>query len=187
MSHARTTPPTQPHLQRRQLVLGALAFTASPWALAQAPLSPAASHATGPSTPAIQGLTWDGQPLALSDLRGQVVLVFHWATDCAVCRDKMHEMRANVAGWGQQPFRLLGVNWDTQRSELERYEKLVQQTIPPAQRLQSIWAGDGQYKSSLERPARLPMAQLIDKRGQWVAQYSGRIPAEAWDQIASLL
>jgi thiol-disulfide isomerase/thioredoxin len=173
--------------QRRRLMLGALALAAAPWVQAQAPISEAAPEPSIPLIPVLQGLTVDGQRLALSDLRGKVVLVFHWATTCAVCRDKMHELRANVAGWREQPFRLLGVNWDTQRQDLEHYEGLVQQTVPEAQRLQSIWTGDDGYQSSMERPAHLPMAQLIDKRGQLIAQYSGRIPPEAWDRIASLL
>ncbi len=165
-------------------MLSAVALTCTPWVQAQ---TTHPGSASGPAVPVLQGSTLDGQRLALSDLRGQVVLVFHWATDCAVCRDKMHEMRANVAGWKQQPFRLLGVSWDTRRGDLERYEALVRQTVPAAQRLQSIWTGDDQYLSTLDRPTHLPMAQLVDKTGRLVAQYSGRIPPAAWDRIASLL
>jgi hypothetical protein len=33
----------------------------------------------------------------------------------------------------------------------------------------------------------LPAAFLLDKTGQLVEQYHGRIPPEAWDRIADLL
>ena len=176
-------------LLRRQLMLGTLALGLAPWAQAQS-TTPAPAGSAGnqaPDLPVLQGLTVDGQRLALSEMRGQVVLVFHWATDCAVCRDKMHEMRANLAGWSGEPFRLLGVNWDARRSELARYEALVRQTVPAPQRLTSIWAGDAAFQSSMARPSHLPMAQLIDKQGRLVETYNGRVPPQAWDRIAALL
>lgn len=172
---------------RRRLMLGALALACSPAILAQNGYRPDVHDVAAGVLPLLQGQTVSGQRLALSDLQGQVVLVFHWSTGCAVCRDKMHEMRANVAGWAGQPFRLLGVNWDTRRSDLVDYEALLRQTVPPAQRLQSIWTGDGHYQSSMPRPTHLPMAYLIDKQGRLVDAYSGRIPPDAWDRIASLL
>ena len=173
--------------QRRRLMLGTLALGLAPWAQAQSPVPVDPAGDQAPDLPVLQGSTVDGQRLALSGMRGQVVLVFHWATDCAVCRDKMHEMRANLAGWSGAPFRMLGVNWDNLRSDLARYEALVRQTVPAPQRLISIWAGDASFQSSTPRPLHLPMAQLIDKRGRLVETYSGRIPPEAWDRIAALL
>jgi len=50
-----------------------------------------------------------------------------------------------------------------------------------------LWAGDGSYKDSFGKPAQLPAAFLVDKRGKVVERYQGRIPAEAWDKIAELL
>jgi len=104
-----------------------------------------------------------------------------------VCRDKMHEMRANLAGWQQQPFTLLGVNMDARRQDLSSYETLLRQTIPAAQRLRSIWAADPFFVNSLGPPTLLPSSALIDKDGRLVERYSGRIPPEAWDRIAELL
>jgi cytochrome oxidase Cu insertion factor (SCO1/SenC/PrrC family) len=173
-------------LRRRQLIAGTMLLACTPPILAQNRLESAAPE---PATdfPRLQGQTVDGQRLALVELRGQVVLVFHWSTGCAVCRDKMHEMRANVAGWAGRPFQLLGVNWDARRNDLLDYESLLRQTVPREQRLQSIWTGDEHYVSSMARPNHLPMASLIDKQGRLVDTYNGRIPPEAWDHIASLI
>jgi peroxiredoxin len=154
-----------------------------------APLADA-SHAATPATPAVQtlaGQSANGQDLSLSALQGRVVLVFFWATGCAVCRDKMSELRANVAGWEDQPFSLLGVNMDTRHQDLVDYERLLTQTVPEAQRLVSIWAGGPGFKNSLGTPEHLPSTALINKQGQLVRRYSGRIPPAAWDDIAELL
>jgi peroxiredoxin len=116
-----------------------------------------------------------------------VVLVFYWTTGCAVCRDKMRELRANLSGWNGQAFALLGVNLDDKRQDWQTYERLVAQTIAPAQRFASVWHGDADYRDSMGRPEQVPSACLINKAGQLIERYKGRIPAEAWDRISELL
>jgi peroxiredoxin len=140
-----------------------------------------------PATPALEGTSADGQRLQLAAFKGRVVLVFYWATGCAVCRDKMRELRSNLLGWRDQPFTLLGVNMDTRREDWLVYESLVAQSINAAQRFVSVWAGGADFRDTMGRPAQLPSACLIDKRGQLVEQYRGRVPAEAWNRIADLL
>jgi cytochrome oxidase Cu insertion factor (SCO1/SenC/PrrC family) len=138
--------------------------------------------------PALQGRTLAGQPFSLAALRGKVTLVVFWSTDCAVCHDKMPELRANAQGWRGKPFELVTVSVDRKLQDTADYERLVQATVRNKdERLLSLWAGDPAYQSSLERPAHLPAAYLIDKSGRVVEQYSGRIPPEAWDRIADLL
>jgi hypothetical protein len=172
---------SRPSSRRRQL-LGCLPLLA--WPLVQA--QPAAVAAAA-SFPALEGRTTDGQRLGLAGLRGRVVLIFYWSTGCAVCRDKMHEMRANLAGWQQQPFTLLGVNMDARRQDLSSYEALLRQTVPATQRLRSVWAADPSFVDSLGPPTQVPSGALIDKNGRLVERYTGRIPPEAWDRIAELL
>ncbi|MBA4262378.1 MAG: TlpA family protein disulfide reductase [Comamonadaceae bacterium] len=137
--------------------------------------------------PELEGTAPDGQHLRLAGLRGRVVLVFYWATGCAVCRDKMRELRANLTGWKGQPFTLLGVNMDARQQDFIGYENLVRQTVPTAQQFSSLWAGAAGFRDSMGRPELLPSACLIDKQGRLVERYNGRIPPEAWDRIAELL
>ena len=142
----------------------------------------------GEKIPTLQGRTLAGQPFSLAELRGKVALVVFWSTDCAVCHDKMHELRANAQGWRGKPFELITVSMDRKLQDTADYERLVLATVVNKnERLLSLWAGDAAYQSSLARPAHLPAAYLIDKAGKLVEQYNGRIPPEAWDRIADLL
>lgn len=157
--------------------------------LAAAPLAPAAAQ-TAPAPlplPAIQGKTMEGKPFRLSSLKGKVTLVMFWATDCAVCRDKMPELRQNYEGWKGRPFELVLVSTDRKMKDVQDYEKIISRTVPLEQRFVQLWAGEPGYQDNLGKPAQLPTAFLIDKSGKIVERYQGRIPAEAWDRIAELL
>lgn len=135
----------------------------------------------------LQGTTLDGQTLSLEALRGQVVLVFFWSTDCAICLNKMPELRINAAGWRGQKFTLLGVNMDKQREAFQRYEEVVVPLLPAEHRFQSVWGNDPRHAHNLGPVDRLPSAVLINAKGQVVERYSGRIPPQAWNRIADLL
>lgn len=154
-------------------------------ASASGPLMAAAPGAN--VVPELEGTAPGGQRLRLAGLRGRVVLVFYWSTGCAVCRDKMRELRANLAGWKGQPFTLLGVNRDARQQDFSAYEQLVAQTVPVTQRFVSVWSGGADFHDSMGTPPILPSACLINQQGELVERYSGRIPPEAWDRIAELL
>ena len=164
---------------RMQHLLTALFLAAS---LATLPL-----HAQTPAAPMVEGKTIEGQPFKLSALKGKVVLVMFWSTGCAVCRDKMPELRQNYEGWGGKPFEMVLVSMDTKVGDLNDYEKIISRTVPLRQRFVQLWAGEPGYRDSFGKPAQLPAAFLIDKSGKVVERYQGRIPAEAWDRIAELL
>jgi peroxiredoxin len=137
--------------------------------------------------PSVQGTTIQGKPFNLASLRGKVVLLMFWSTDCAVCRDKMPELRLNYEGWKTQPFELVTVSMDRKKQDVDDYEKLISHLVPSRQRFVQLWSGEAGYSDNIGKPARLPMTFLIDKAGRVVERYTGRIPAEAWDRIADLL
>ncbi len=150
-------------------------------------LSLSMASASAQLLPELKGPTLDGPAFDLADSRGKVVMVLFWSTDCAVCRDKMPELRANVKGWEGQAFELVTVNTDRDRRAASTYHQLVQLTVPPSQRFVSLWAGDPAYSDTFGIPSTLPAVFLLDKRGYLVQRYQGRVPAEAWDRIADLL
>jgi thiol-disulfide isomerase/thioredoxin len=135
----------------------------------------------------IQGKTIEGTPFNLTSLKGKVVLVMFWSTGCAVCRDKMPELRNNYEGWAGKPFELVAINTDTKVQDFLDYERIISRTVPLKQRFVQLWTGEADYRDTVGKPGRLPVAFLIDKSGKVVDQYVGRIPAEAWDRIADLL
>lgn len=137
--------------------------------------------------PALEGVTIDGKSFRLSALKGKVVLVMFWSTDCPVCRDKMPELRQNYEGWAGKPFELVLVSLDRRVQDLNDYERIISRTVPLKQRFVQLWSGEPSYRDSFSKPAQLPASFLIDKSGKLVERYSGRIPAETWDKIADLL
>jgi len=153
--------------------------------LAAALWAPAQAQTAAP--PAVEGKTIDGKPFRLSSLKGKVVLVMFWSTECAVCRDKMSELRQNYEGWNGKPFEMVLVSTDKKMQDLQEYEKIISRTVPVKQRFVQLWAGEPGYKDSFGKPVQLPSTFVIDKNGKVVERYQGRVPAEAWDKIAELL
>jgi thiol-disulfide isomerase/thioredoxin len=145
------------------------------------------ASAQAPAQPVVEGKTVEGKPFSLASLKGKVVLVMFWSTDCAVCRDKMPELRQNYEGWKGKPFEMVLVSTDRKARDLDDYEKIISRTVPLQQRFVQLWAGEQGYRDSFGKPVQLPAAFLIDKSGKVVERYLGRIPAEAWDKIAELL
>lgn len=147
------------------------------------------AHAQAPATaaPSMEGKTFEGKPFRLASLKGKVVLVMFWSTDCAVCRDKMPELRQNYEGWKSKPFELVLVSTDRRMKDVEDYEKIIARTVPAGQRFVQLWAGEPGYKDNFGKPAQLPASFVIDKSGKVVERFLGRIPPDAWDKIAELL
>ena len=168
----------------KSLVLsGLLACAALPaW-----PQSASALAGALPPSVSVDGKTVEGQPFRLSALKGKVVLVMFWSTGCAVCRDKMPELRQNYEGWAGKPFEMVLVSTDRKVGDLQDYEKIISRMVPLKQRFVQLWAGETGYRDSVGTPLQLPLTFLVDKGGKVVERYTGRIPAEAWDRIADLL
>lgn len=165
----------------KTLILGMAMFLAAVAAGAQqARAAPAAA-------PQITGKTLEGKPFQLGSLRGKVVLVMFWSTSCAVCRDKMPELRQNYEGWQGKPFEMVLVSTDKRMRDLDDYEAIISRTVPIKQRFVQLWAGEPGYTDNFGAPGQLPASFLIDKNGKVVQRYQGRIPPEAWDRIADLM
>jgi len=178
---------TPPRLHRRTLLQLAALGAWPGLATAQAPSAAPSSAVPSGAAPQLRGIDRQGQVFDLAAQRGRVVMVFFWSTACAVCRDKMPELRANLRGWREQPFTLVGVNTDPARSSFDEWERLVALTVAADQRFAQLWRGDPQHRDSFGDPGTLPASFLLDKQGRVAHRFQGRVPAEAWDRIADLL
>jgi peroxiredoxin len=171
-------------------VWGAMAAT-----LGSAVLSPAvALRHPAPDAPTLAGRTSAGEPISLQALRGQVVLVMVWSTDCPVCLNKMPELRANLAGWQAQGFKVISINTDARPDALRSWEAARQVTVPPLQQWPSLWLHTPGFATSLPLDApnttgatHLPSIYVLDRTGIVRLHTTGRVPADVWDTIADLL
>ena len=137
--------------------------------------------------PQLRGRTLDGRDFDLARLRGRVVMVVLWRTDCAVCLDKMPELRANALGWKAAPFDLLLVNLDAASTDAQTYDRLRRLAAAAEGPLYSFWRGDVEMPEAWRTPSRVPTTLVIDRDGRVAARHAGRVPAEAWDKVADLL
>ncbi|HSI47146.1 MAG TPA: redoxin domain-containing protein [Ideonella sp.] len=166
-------------------LLGALLLaTCLGSALASSPVAPPAG-----SPLLLQGMPLEAGPaFSLSSLRGQVVLVYYWHTGCAVCLDKLPELRANVTGWRNRPFTLVMVQVDHQREQAQRYWQVLMQAQPQARQGPVLWRDGPGFADNLHgEPQHWPLSVLVDTQGRVADSWEGRIPADAWDRIADLL
>lgn len=177
-------------IERRTLCLLALlaALVASP---AVAQNRSTAVPALASSLPNLEGSTLQKKPFQLAALKGKVVLLMFWSTDCPVCREQMAELRENVQGWANKPFELVLISVDKNMKDVDSYNAILNASVPVKQRFTQLWAGEVGFKDNfgtLQLPKnQLPATFLIDKTGKLVERYNGRVPAQAWDAIADLL
>lgn len=136
---------------------------------------------------AIDGSTLDGAPLHSAALRGQVLLIVFWRTDCAPCIQRLQELRETAAGWRQQAFRLVLINQDRDRAAAQAYWATLQKTRSAAANVSSAWAGDVQLRGVELPQTQLPPSLLVDGQGNLQKTYPGRITPQAWDEIAELV
>jgi thiol-disulfide isomerase/thioredoxin len=152
---------------------------------------PKAAELSAAVSPSIVGTTLEKKAFNLASLKGKVVLVMFWSTDCAVCRDKMRELRENVQGWADKPFEMVLVSVDSRMADVDSYNAIINKSVPIKQRFTQLWKGDPGYKDNLNSAdltrAQLPAALLIGKDGKLVERFNGRIPAQVWDTISDLL
>jgi thiol-disulfide isomerase/thioredoxin len=170
--------------------LAALAQTQTSPAKPPESVSAPASSAAG-ALPNIMGTTLEKKAFSLAALKGKVVLVMFWSTDCAVCRDKMPELRENVQGWADKPFEMVLISVDRRMADVDSYNAIINKSVPLKQRFTQLWTGDADYQDNLNTAtltrAQLPAALLIGKDGKLVERFNGRIPIEVWDKISDLL
>lgn len=138
--------------------------------------------------PTLAGRGVDGAAIDLLQLRGQVVLLFFWSTECPVCLDKLAELRRNLDGWRQQDFTIVAVSQDRSAADLRDYVRVLERMTPPRPQMKIVWRRDPAHRDSFgELPVNSPTSIILDKTGVVVKTHRGRVPPEAWDDIAELL
>lgn len=103
----------------------------------------------------------DGQPVTLTGLRGQVVLVDFWATNCGPCLADLPVLRDLYRQYHAQGLEIVGYSFDDSRATVEGFVK--QQKMPWKQAMN----GDPLNGVCAQFQTRsIPATFLIDRQGK---------------------
>lgn len=114
-----------------------------------------------------------GNTVALSDLRGEVVLVNIWATWCPPCRIEMPHLQRLQEELGHRGFRVVGVSVDSRGAEaaVERFVRDLGVDF-------LILRDPGERISSLLGAYGVPFNLLIDRDGVVRWRHTGPVTAD---------
>ncbi|MGA7804230.1 TlpA family protein disulfide reductase [Bradyrhizobium sp.] len=144
-----------------------LAATGPNWRrlLAVCLLLTSAAFASARAAPSIDGAAPDlvltelsGEPFALSQLRGKVVLVTYWATWCAPCKKEMPVLSAFYRHYHEQGLEIIGISAD-HPEDYAKMRKMSSTLAYPTSTLDKI-SQDG-----FGPPEGFPLTYVIDRDG----------------------
>lgn len=146
------------------------------------------AQAQNVSSPSLVGKTMQPATVDLAQLKGKVVLLFFWSTDCPVCLDKLPELRRNLEGWRGKDFVIVAVSQDRSMADLKAYEQVLDKIAPPNAQMKIVWRRDPAHRDNFgELPLKMPTTLVVDRSGKVVKNITGRVPTELWDDIAELV
>jgi thiol-disulfide isomerase/thioredoxin len=117
----------------------------------------------------LAGVDLDGEPLALSDTRGDVTVVNSWATWCAPCRTEMPEFAEVASTLEGQGVTFVGINVQDDLDNAREY------TVDTPYR--SIVDDDGSLVAQIPDvpPRSLPVTVILDREGRVAVRIVGPI------------
>jgi peroxiredoxin len=121
-----------------------------------------------PAAPQVTFVSLKGERIATTDLRGRVVLINFWATDCAICIKEMPEMTRT---------------YDRYRGRGLEFIAVAMRHDPPSRVIGYADSNRLPFRIALDPMGELAMAFgsvsftpttfLIDKRGKIVSRFQG--------------
>ncbi|MFZ1688764.1 MAG: TlpA disulfide reductase family protein [Flavobacteriales bacterium] len=120
----------------------------------------------GVAAPEILQPTPDGGTLALSSLRGKVVLIDFWASWCKPCLAEIPNVKAAYAKYRNKGFEIYGVSFDRSR---EAWINAINQYDMPWKHVSDL----GWWNNAAAAPygvQSIPQTVLIDKEGKIIAK-----------------
>jgi len=134
-----------------------------------APSGEAIGLEIGNFAPDFDTVNVEGEPIALSSLRGKVVLLNFWATWCGPCRIEMPGFERQYRNFSDQGFIVLAVNNAESVEIAAAFRDQLRLTFPIA----LDQSGDIQRQYSI---VNYPSTLLIDRDGRIVSRHFGVVP-----------
>jgi thiol-disulfide isomerase/thioredoxin len=104
----------------------------------------------------------DGRKIDMAKMRGKVVLVDFWATDCGPCVQELPAVKAAYDRFHNQGFEVIGISCDTDKNRLERF--LKENKFPWPQYFDGKQQGDNRFTLAFGIDG-IPDLFLVDKKG----------------------
>jgi peroxiredoxin len=124
--------------------------------------------------PALVGTTLDGDEYALTDDRGNVVVMNVWASWCAPCRAEAPELEEVWTQVQDDGVQFIGLNTRDSTLSAQRFVETMGLTFPSVQdtdgRLQLL------FSDSLP-PQAIPSTLVVDREGRVAARMLGKVSA----------
>jgi len=118
--------------------------------------------------PELNLMDLNGNPVSLSALTGQVVLLNNWAFWCPPCRDELPELQAYYDQRRQQGFTIIGVEAGDEKKDVLYHVNLFKLSYP-------IWLDPDKATVIAFRNNTLPNSYVIDRTGQVRLAWSGAV------------
>ena len=142
--------------------------------------TPAPAPVTGAPAPDFTLRDLSGQPVKLSALRSQVVLINFWATWCIPCQAEMPAIQQAYAARKGQGFTVLAVNLNEPAKDVQDYVERLKVNFP-------VLLDAGDSISTLYRVRGYPTSFFVDRGGTVAIEQVGMMSdAQLADNLAKL-
>jgi thiol-disulfide isomerase/thioredoxin len=144
---------------------------------------PAAATDGSPTAPAFSLASRAGTPLALADLKGQVVMINFWASWCGPCRQEFPALDQIYAKYKPMGFTLVAINVESEKADAEKFLGATPVSFP------ILFDPDNKVSGSYGVSA-MPTTFLVDRQGRVRWQHRAFKPgdeAKYIEQIRAIL
>jgi peroxiredoxin len=122
----------------------------------------------------------EGNPVSLSDYRGQVVLVNNWAIWCPPCKAEMPVLQVYYNDHKDEGFTIIGIESGEPSAEVKAFVEQYGLTFP-------IWPDQSSQALVAFRNSSLPSSYVIDQEGQVRYAWTGAISREMLEKYITPL
>jgi len=118
--------------------------------------------------PKLELIDLQGDPVSLSDYKGQVVLVNNWATWCPPCEAEMPELQSYYQNHQQQNFTVIAIEAGDPLPEIVAFVERYTLTFP-------VWQDPRLKAVAAFRYSGLPSSYVINENGDVRLVWTGPI------------